>query len=277
MEPEVRIELFKGGMSVSPCPDALKMQLCHKKAFKSKGRILRREERLWVESEDGAGIEAPRGFYKRVRCFLEVEGIDFSVTEHFEFPPSKVVRRDFQSISDRHFQALRKMVEDLDSGGSVLLHPEDEDLAPLIRGLIRLYRGRRVLVVTANKKQLKRILKAVKRYQRRPDEILKPLDYERFDVPRVAIIQEGELRWHFTDANRVDVFIMLNVDRLSGKGLQGVALNHRRCLKFGFASKTRNSFDDKRILIEGFIGPVAFDLRPTVDPLGTGAGTEEKT
>lgn len=248
-------------MSVSPCPEGLKRQLCHTKAVRSAGRIIRHAERIWQELEDGEGILTPRGFFRRVRGFLEAGEMDFSVTEHFKFRSPAITAKVLRTISDRHFDALKKMVGNLDSGGSTLLHPEDEDLSSLIRGLIRLHRGQRILVVTADKAQLRQILKAVNRYQRQPEEILKPLDYESFDVPRVAVIQEGELRWNFTDAYQVDVFIMLNVDRLSGRGLLKKALDHSHCLKFGFASKTRNSFEDKQLLIEGFIGPVECDLR----------------
>jgi hypothetical protein len=253
------VTLHRGAMYVCPCPEGLKAHLSYSVPFPSKGNILRKRVPHFVDLSDGTGIGCPRFYFPRVRQFLGEQNIPFRVEEHRTISPPPVTRRILRTISDRHYLAIQALMNNLDAGGGVILHRESEDISGLLRGLIRIFHEQRIVVWTKDKNEQRDIVRRVNRYIPNPEDHLRPPDYLSLDIPRQVVIHRGEMT--YPEPDEVDVFIMIHADLLSGPNLLGDSFQYYRSLKFGFASKTRNAYQNKIPFMEEAIGPIVYDLR----------------
>jgi len=257
----VAITLHRSCLVVRPCPDGLKALLTTSKPFKSRGKLYRKPLPQWGELKNDDGIVCSRGFFQKVRQFLEKTGTEFSVEEAYRIEPPPISRRVLRTVSDAHFWALAALLENLDCGGGIVLHPEGEDVSGLVRGLIRLFPGKRIVVCTPDRKKKEELIGEVNRYMKKPEQKMRPLDLLRAEVPGVAIIHEAEIR--FPEPEEVDIFIMVDVYRVSGIKAQEKVMRYSRSLKFGFSSGTGNDLENKLPIMEELFGPVVCDLRTT--------------
>lgn len=253
------LTLSTGAMYVCPCPEELKAHLSYSLPIKAKGNILRKRLPQWTNLTDGTGIGCSRSLYPKARIFLEEQNIPFQTEERRTISPPPLTRRILRTTSDRHFLAIQALMNNLDSGGGVILHPESEDISGLLRGLIRIFHDKRIVIWTKDKNEQRDIVRRVNRYVPNPEERLRPPDYLSIDIPRQVVIHRGEMT--YPEPDEVDVFIMIHADLLSGPNLLGDSFRYYRSLKFGFASKTRNAYQDKTPFMEEMIGPIVYDLR----------------
>ena len=248
------ITLARGAMQICPCPEILRTKLTFSMPFQARGRILRKNHPLWVSLDDGSGVGCSRTLLRQVRSILEENQLPYRIEDRSPVTLPTINRSQLPGLSDRHFEAIEAIRGIVDTGGCILLHPETEDLSPILAALITLFNHHRTVICVPNKAKKAAILHEVNRHLINPQVRLQPLDDDSMTAPQHAVIHEAELL--LPEPEEVDVFIMLHADHLSGLKLQGNTIRFYQSLKLGFTSSTTNSFGSKIPLMESLLGPI---------------------